>query len=118
MSTRPQLDDKAIATVLAALQYYQENIDAVPQRITEIATNKGQWSGLNASDIDSLCEQLAAKEPTEPSLLAACKEIVDLYRQTDQDDPEIEHPLSGADAVEALAMWVSRYEPLITQANG
>lgn len=60
------LDDQALATILAALRYYQANGQGEPDNrdadIHEIATNGGDVVSLDADGIDGLCEYLG----TEP----------------------------------------------------
>lgn len=63
------MDSRELATVLAALRYYQAAIDTmpswpehrtslVPGEILDIATNLGAVDPLTGDEIDVLCEKL------------------------------------------------------------
>ena len=60
------LDDRQISTVLAALRYYQNDLDGSrlsgdvdPEgALNDIATNSDDHAGLDAAEIDALCERL------------------------------------------------------------
>lgn len=66
MTTTLQLDDQEIATILAALRYYQENGQGDPMnrsdRIHDIATDMERTISLDSDGIDELCERLNTGE--------------------------------------------------------
>ncbi|MEM9356055.1 MAG: hypothetical protein AAGB04_07575 [Pseudomonadota bacterium] len=49
----------------------------------------------------------------DPAATAALREVVVLYTMTDCDDDQNELPLSGADVVEELGMWLERNRKLL-----
>ena len=62
-----QVDDRELATILAALRFHQtENLQGageIPdQFIREIATDGGRLSPLRCQEVDDLCERLNATE--------------------------------------------------------
>jgi hypothetical protein len=54
--------DAELATILAALRYYQQHEQHLAENrspwINDIATNGGQAAALSAEEIDRLCEEL------------------------------------------------------------
>lgn len=56
---------------------------------------------------------MAKRFMEDPAATAALQEVVDLYRQTDSDDTAIEHPLSGADFLDEIALWIHRNHKLL-----
>jgi hypothetical protein len=52
------LSPQRLATVLAALRYYQDKYDGVDKKYDDIATNNGRLPGLPPDKIDDLCQQL------------------------------------------------------------
>lgn len=66
----PHLTDADLATILAALRFYQQAGQGDPDNrsddIHEIATNGGEvMSSLDADGIDDLCERINAQEPAQ-----------------------------------------------------
>lgn len=66
MTNTTLLSTRQLSTVLAALRYYQNDLDG-PRlsgdvdpdgALNDIATNSGAHGGLDASEIDALCERL------------------------------------------------------------
>ena len=61
-----EIDDQALATILAALRYYQSAGQGNPSRrsleIHEIATNSDEVISLDEDGIDALCEELNCGE--------------------------------------------------------
>lgn len=54
-----KLDSRELATVLAALRYYQASpYLGTPSDIHKIATNDGEFSSLAFLEVDELCERL------------------------------------------------------------
>jgi len=59
------LTERELATVLAALRHYQRITlegDDSPLGLPDIATNCGEFTALDAREVDVLCEQLNAGE--------------------------------------------------------
>lgn len=61
--TMMQLDQRELATVLAALRYWQRLLErgsSISQQVTSdaIATDDGQVEPLTADEIDALCERI------------------------------------------------------------
>jgi hypothetical protein len=59
------VDERELATILAALRYHQaENLqicsDIADKAIKDIATNYGSLEPLNCDEIDRLCERINA----------------------------------------------------------
>ncbi|MFC1783810.1 hypothetical protein ACFL02_09545 [Planctomycetota bacterium] len=56
------INQRELATILAALRYYQEenlsDSDKISQEIKEIATNAGLLKPLNLKEVDELCERI------------------------------------------------------------
>jgi hypothetical protein len=54
------LDDRELATVLAALRYYCVTLEAgvVPDQFVTIASSDGDYSPLATAEIEELCERL------------------------------------------------------------
>lgn len=56
------LNEEELATILAALRFYQSegmgNPDNRSDAIQEIATNAGELTSLDSDDIDALCERI------------------------------------------------------------
>ena len=71
------LDDRELATVLAALRYWQREGIMSSGMEQDIATNNGTLLALTGSRIDDLCERINAGperfEEAEPPHEAACK---------------------------------------------
>ncbi len=57
MTRRRKIDDAELATILAALRYYQA-APFVGNRFMDIATNGGEVDPLDADAIDTLCEEI------------------------------------------------------------
>lgn len=49
----------------------------------------------------------------DPAATAALREVVDLYAMTDSDNDQNERPLSGADVIEELGVWLERNRKLL-----
>jgi hypothetical protein len=49
---------RQLATVLAALRYWQRCGEFAGQDILDIATNSGEFEDLNGAELDDLCVQL------------------------------------------------------------
>lgn len=58
-------NDREIATILAALRFYQKNISYMPEAIQLIATDGGALAPLNAAEIDALCEGKVNVSPVQ-----------------------------------------------------
>lgn len=60
------LTNRELATVLAALRYWQEDCQCNPDHrrdeIDDIATNGGELAALDDAEVDALCERLGAPE--------------------------------------------------------
>jgi hypothetical protein len=54
------MTDRELATVLAALRYWQRNVivNRIDKDIADIATNVGQFDAMSDAEIDELCERL------------------------------------------------------------
>ncbi len=68
MKTTVQLDDRQLATALAALRFWQQAMQGSQSKAfreldEEIATDGGRFDSLSASEIDSLCEEANTSEP-------------------------------------------------------
>lgn len=57
-----EVDDREVATILAALRFYQAgrqfDASARMEAIDDIATNGGDVDALDAEEIDELCERI------------------------------------------------------------
>lgn len=62
--SEPAFDSRQIGTILAALRYYQQAIEAekLPDNIDDIASDFGTVVPLNAVDIDELCEYINTED--------------------------------------------------------
>ena len=62
LTTLRHIDDDEMATILAALRYYQRHGQGDPFKrsdaIHDIATNGGKLTSLDDAAIDALCERL------------------------------------------------------------
>jgi len=59
---KQSLNQRELATVLAALRYWQREGLNSSGHEQEIATNEGEFPSLNAMEIDALCERINAPE--------------------------------------------------------
>jgi hypothetical protein len=57
---RPEMAPREVATVLAALRFYQEALNAgtIPLHLMDVLTNSNELVPLTGSEIDTLCERL------------------------------------------------------------
>ena len=53
-----RLDEREVATVLAALRYYQANEPRSFLTMHEISTDGGRIGALGVEEIDALCERI------------------------------------------------------------
>ncbi len=56
---------------------------------------------------------MAKRFMEDPAATAALQEVVDLYRLTNVDDASVEQPLSGADLVDEIGLWIERNHKLL-----
>ena len=63
MNTPLILNDAELATVLAALRYWQHVLpsEGLLHRFTDIASNGGELEPLDPDDIDALCERINSR---------------------------------------------------------
>jgi hypothetical protein len=56
----PELAPRELATVFAALRFYQETLNAgtLPLHLMDVLTNGNELVPLTGSEIDTLCERL------------------------------------------------------------
>jgi hypothetical protein len=56
----PEMGPRELATVLAALRFYQEALNAgtIPLHLMDVLTNSNELVPLTGSEIDTLCERL------------------------------------------------------------
>ena len=84
------LDDQALATVLAALRFYQERGQSEPSNrsaaIHEIATGGDALISLDNAGIDALCERLNVSAP-EAAMSACCNAVIyfDAWADSNED---------------------------------
>ncbi|UKL14991.1 hypothetical protein hairong_086 [Pseudomonas phage hairong] len=65
---RPKLFRRDLATVLAALRYWQQallDVDSINGGFIEIATDGGTFDSMRPSEIEELCRELNTCEPEE-----------------------------------------------------
>lgn len=62
-------DPRALATILAALRYWQREGLASAGHEQDIATDGGVLAALTADEIDALCEDLNVAEPEIPAVV-------------------------------------------------
>lgn len=87
-----------LSTILAALRYYQNDLDGRKLSaevdpngdLARIASNEGQLTPLSAGEIDELCERLNCEDDNTPGIqLVLCtKGARKLYRSIRDDRPE------------------------------
>ena len=56
---------------------------------------------------------MAKRFNEDPASTAALGEVVDIYRRADADGESNEDPLSGADVVDELGLWMERNRKLL-----
>jgi len=56
---------------------------------------------------------MAKRFMEDPAATAALQDVVNLYQMTDSDDEINVRPLSGADVVEELGLWIERNHKLL-----
>ena len=98
----PTLDRRELATVLAALRYWQREglISAGGEH--EIATDGDHVAPLTSAELDTLCERLNVSEATLSETAAASDALPEQAEPTIQSDRETEAAAALADA---LAAW-------------
>jgi len=81
-----KLSDREIATVLAALRYYQRDLvdDGARFEHGDIATNGGKLKPLDEFEIDKLCDHLnfsptVHAEPSEPVMVCSTCGSADVF---------------------------------------
>lgn len=57
MKNPVELDERELATILAALRLFQRTV-FIPPEISDIATDEGEFQMMEDSEIDQLCEYL------------------------------------------------------------
>lgn len=87
-----KIDSQALATILAALRYYQENEQGTVWRrsdaIHAIATNDGDIISLDYEGIDDLCELLNTEHPISKAkarLIAAAPDMLRMLHIVEHD---------------------------------
>jgi hypothetical protein len=101
MPTTVTLSGQELATVIAALRYWQKNYGDVAmlagREFYDIAVNSGEFPPLSLQKIDALCERInvAGDEPRAVNatsklyrLIAACQEVSEMAPKPEV--PEIE----------------------------
>lgn len=102
-----RLDNRELATVLAALRYWQREVVTVAGVVVEelpegdIATNCGTLEYLGEGEIDSLCERLNTEERAPDKLLEVAR---GKYAYPSDDDVEIDDDAATSEADEGT--WV------------
>jgi hypothetical protein len=73
-----KLDDRAVATLLAALRLYQREKDKgrLAEEIATIATNMGASRALNGHEIDTLCERINLNNDTVRAIVQVSGGVV------------------------------------------
>jgi hypothetical protein len=73
-----KFDDRTLATVLAALRWYQQALaqQRVPEAIDAIATNLGQCRRLTSRQIDAICDQLNRNGATVQAIVQVAGGVV------------------------------------------
>lgn len=68
-----RLTAEELATVLAALRYWQNDMDdpSIGGDLYDVATNGGEFEHLSADEVDALCERLNAGDDQVRVLVAA-----------------------------------------------
>lgn len=81
MTTQAAIEPAEMATILAALRFYQEKGQGDPDNrsddIHEIATRGDAVVSLDAAAIDDLCERLNTLSATQPDLEARLLALID-----------------------------------------
>jgi hypothetical protein len=99
------LSPRQLAAILAALRYYQNDLDGsalssdvdAAGELNEIATDGGSFTGLDSSEVDGLCEEL-----NHPSAHAEqAKAVAKALRGEPLTTAEAKHALGGIDALVA-----------------
>jgi hypothetical protein len=95
------LNNRELATVLAALRYWQREGLMSAGHEQDIATDGDTFEPLNAEDIDALCERLNC-EPSEPPSQILEGDLVEDFDEWDghnggpQDENQIENYIANA----------------------
>lgn len=101
-----QLSERELATVLAALRYWQrEGLHSSGHEI-EIATNGGTLAAMAEGEIDALCERINTASRATPEQIAEARAI---YAAGSGDDVEIDDDAAtsrGGDPGTWIAAWV------------
>ena len=99
-ASRRELDDRELATILAALRYWQREALRSAGAEHDIASDGGVLSPLTPSEIDTLCERLNGSQ------IALLQTAAVPAAQPEQAGPSIrsDHAMEAALA-EALAIW-------------
>lgn len=66
---------RELATVLAALRYWQTGNGRTYSALADIATDDGAFKPLSAGEVDALCERLNSEEPAKLAPLAIIGEL-------------------------------------------
>ena len=117
-----KLTDRELATVIAALRYWQKwvPVDETPIELAEIASGDGKFECMDEAEIDALCERLNRYEPPflvvtveggmigsvctdRPDDIAVAGVVIVDYDTDDAESEDIiEVPQDGGDTAEAV----------------
>lgn len=103
-------DPRALATVLAALRYWQREGLASAGHEQDIATDSGSLAPMSAEEIDDLCESINVADPEVPAVVvevegglvqcvrsSAPVRVVILDADTEGGDADRIHEVNGED---------------------
>jgi hypothetical protein len=102
-ASRPALDGRELATVLAALRYWQRQGLMSAGGEHDIATDGGQLAPLTSAEIDALCARLNVSDAALSQTAAASDALPEQADVTVRSQRETEEALT-----EALAAWTEQ----------